>query len=103
MELPKKLKVGCFVFEVVQTSRVANEQALKGQCCHFDRQIRIDSDMKPCDKAEVMLHETLHAVDDFAKLNLSEMTICRLGNALAMVLVDNPELVRVFLPEEEAK
>lgn len=70
--IPDTVKVGCFVFKVEQTPKVAKDQALKGQCRHYDKVIRIDSEMQPCDKRETLWHEIIHAVDDFMSLGLSE-------------------------------
>lgn len=97
--IPDTVKVGCFVFKVEQTQRVEKDQALKGQCRHYDKVIRIDSEMQPCDKRETLWHEIIHAVDDFMSLGLSETLVNRLGTAIAMVQVDNPDL---FRPESES-
>ena len=91
----KSVKIGCYSYCVEEVPQVSKTAALKGQIDHFARVIRIDRDMSRCDKIEALIHEAIHGIDEFMHLNLSENLVGKLGVAVAMVLMDNPDLCRL--------
>lgn len=89
----KKVKIGCFQYDIVEVKTVNKYEPRKGEIDFFERVIKIDSDMTLQDKQETMLHEIIHGIDEFMGVGLKEAQVKKLGTALAMVLTDNPGLL----------
>lgn len=101
MKLPDAIKCGAFVYRVRHKKRLcsSDHDRLKGQARHNDLEIRLDKGMRFPHQRETLLHEVLHAVDVDRGLELSEDAVHQLSVGLAAVLLDNPDLTRLFLVE----
>jgi hypothetical protein len=87
-----KIKIGYANYEVLEVECVNKFEPRKGEIDLFNRQIRIDRNMTTEDKRETLLHEIIHGLDEFMKIELDEDQVRKLGAGLAMVLEDNPSL-----------
>lgn len=61
--------------------------------------IEVNSEMPFSKQEEIFLHELLHNLSDNLNLGLKEDTVARLSVALHTVIVDNPDVFRLKLPE----
>lgn len=101
MKLPKRLKIGFrdFLVQTRTTQEMSEDRAL-GLCMVDRAVIFVDEALDPQQKAETLLHETLHAVWHVMclppKLD-EEKAVTGLPKGLAGVLRDNPELVKFLL------
>lgn len=89
----KNVKIGCHTFTVSEVECVNKFTPRKGEINFYDRAIRIDSGMTTSDKFETLIHEVLHGISEFFQAELTEEQTQRMGAGLAMVLVDNPEIM----------
>lgn len=96
MRMPRSIKIGHRVFSIVPWSeKAADASGARGNCQLEPPVIRIATYLKPFDKAEVMLHEVLHALwGDMPADGVSEEdAITRLAAGLSAAWVDNPNLI----------
>jgi hypothetical protein len=101
MTLPNAIKVGAYSYTVEHVTRLcsADHQRLNGE--HDPRVfvIRIDGGIPAQRERVVLLHELIHAIEDERTMNLTEEQVNQLAHALANLLLDNPDLTRLFLAE----
>lgn len=90
----EKIKIGCFEYSIKEVNSVNKYEPRKGEIDFFERTIKIDGDMNDLDKNETLIHEIVHGIDEFMAVGLEEEQIKKLGHGLAMVLLDNPELLK---------
>ena len=96
--LPKIIKVGGVDFDVMYPAELRGgsmEKGIFGMCDYFQGKIYIFKDVigyyPPPEKIiDVLIHETIHAVDEVWLDNImEEEEVNRLGRSLYQVLVDN--------------
>ena len=101
-ELPKSIRVGYRTYAVEDWPAIqASAAARWGECDPTNLVIRVRVDLAQMIRAEVLLHEVLHAAYDMGRLEPGadeEKTVSVLANQLAQVWRDNPDLVS-FLSE----
>lgn len=107
--VPDTIKVGPFHYMVEQNRHAINHasvtsgEVLLGQCDHDHLVIRLSPDMPRERAAEVLLHETLHAITHLTGAikdlgyDIEEAMVNRVAPALLAVLRENPDLVDVLL------
>jgi len=96
MNLPKSIRVGYRDYAVEDWPvALANANARWGECDRLNCVIRVRDDLLPKVKAEVLLHEVLHAAYDMGCCDNSdeEKLVNILGNQLTQIWRDNPEFV----------
>ena len=104
IELPKTIKIGWSVYTVGDWPETdARDASRVGEADHAKLRIKICDNM-PCTKrAEILLHEILHTLLIFFNVDLKEMVkanepneqlTMQMGNGLAMIIADNPDLRR---------
>jgi len=100
MDLPKKIKVGHMHYDLVSWSELeADAKDCWGRHSPKQQILNYREDLKLRTKAEVILHEVIHAVcehwDREENAN-EEATVRKITNGLAAVWVDNPQLIAWF-------
>jgi hypothetical protein len=68
------------------------EEQRMGRCSVVESVIHLRKSLSTSRLQEVFLHECIHAFDDMMGINLSEQQVAALGNALLMLVLDNPEV-----------
>lgn len=107
LEIPDRLKVGNVRYSVLvgdDEVRLA-EHGLAGETNHQQRIIRLSDRMSWEAQRDTLFHEVLHCVtrhttQDREWGDKAENWVERLETSLLMVFCDNPDLVRMLLPEE---
>lgn len=91
MILPETVKVGLYIYRVVQHEQLRDDDGTKcwGTIKYADGIINIETGHTPERTLVTLLHEVLHGLDDVAGLNLKEKQITRLAPVLASFLKDN--------------
>ena len=101
-ELPKSIRVGYRDYTVEEwPANLASVSNRWGECDRRNLGIRIQQDLLPAMRAEVLLHEVIHAAYEMGALDEKdgeERIACVLGNQLTQVWRDNPELI-AFMSE----
>ncbi len=94
--LPRFIHVLGQKFSVTEQPDVLHDDgtAVRGLCITNDQHILIDFNQHPEGRAETLLHESLHALEDALQLELGEDTIRRLSRGLFALLRDNSALVK---------
>jgi Zn-dependent peptidase ImmA (M78 family) len=62
MKIPKKLKIGGFIWTVEETDKTTNESSSFGSCHYKKQRIFIDKTENQQKKEHTLIHETMHAV-----------------------------------------
>lgn len=94
--MPRSVKVGHRLFEIVLWDKAAAlAQGARGDCRDDPPVLRVSKGMKPFDRAEVLLHELLHACwRNLPSENVSEEAVVSvLSENLAGIIADNPNLI----------
>jgi Zn-dependent peptidase ImmA (M78 family) len=82
--------VGANTYTVAEVEGLVAKYEVYGQVTHTDNLVEIDSDMAKDRKANVLIHELLHAMLFEAGYDeQDEDQVRRLGNVLSQVLRDN--------------
>jgi Zn-dependent peptidase ImmA (M78 family) len=82
--------VGANTYHVEEVEGLVAKYEVYGQVTHTDNLVEIDSDMAKDRKANVLIHELLHAMLFEAGYDeQDEDQVRRLGNVLSQVLRDN--------------
>lgn len=101
-KLPNKIKVGWkeVDLEIVKASFIKETADYWGQYNNRTNKIEIQSEAPPLDKANTLLHETIHAIVYHSSLNQSggplrdddseEQAVNSISNWLMGVFIDNP-------------
>lgn len=86
-----KLKVGAVSYEIEVTKFIELGENYSGQINYHDGKIQIRPRREDL-MLETMMHEMIHAIDDFLGIKREEDETERYAQALAMIAVDNPKL-----------
>jgi len=91
--MPTTLKLGSLVFQVEQHDRVPDkehpEKELYGHINHAGQVIKVATAYGPARAEITLVHEAIHAVDDFFMLELSERQVECLAKGLCMMARDS--------------
>jgi hypothetical protein len=91
IKLPRKIKIGGHTFVVerkVMDGDYAGMIDFENDVIYFDRR---------CTNVGTVIHEIAHGVAKHMHAPLSEEWTCRVAEAVAMVIADNPKLVRALV------
>jgi hypothetical protein len=88
--------VGPVTFDVIEVRDLRNEegQMLYGHAVHTCDELRINAGLKSSRRSTVLMHETLHAVDEVYQIGLSEKQVHRLAVGLMNLKRDNPDFFK---------
>lgn len=93
MVIPKEVKVLYKEYAVEEQSNLHNENGdLYGQIQYLEEKIILNADASAGQKKSILVHELLHALDEMYNIELEEKQVEKLGNALYMLQLDNPQL-----------
>lgn len=87
--LYKKYAIGC-------ESHMRNEHGdiLYGQIDYIEQTISLNSATSHEQKKATLIHEIVHGIDELYGIGLKEKQVEKLGNALYVLIRDNPEMFR---------
>jgi len=94
--LPTTIKIGAVPFAVNTDD---HEQSNWGHIDYTTQTIKIASRLAPHSAAQTLMHEIIHGIEVHFEGNSGEhdeSKIQRLGNAILLVLIDNPDLCRMI-------
>jgi len=90
--IPQEIKVGPYVYPVIQRKHFAAGDAKFGKQSLWDEEILIDADLKETGQWHTLLHECVHAMQDcfhcFAEASDDEK-VDQIAIALFLFLQDN--------------
>ncbi len=96
MLIPKKLKVGAHLYDVIFPYKFSERTDLRGQTCHLTLRIKLTehtNEAQPIAKSNIeltFLHEIIHCVDQvYNGGKMDEDSVERMGEGLYQVLQDN--------------
>lgn len=93
MKLPKKLKIGYKIYQVVEMTNEQRHHGKVGMCCHNTSTISINTQAgDEMETLNTLLHEIMHAcyfMADLSKGCGEETVVLGLTNSLLQVLNDN--------------
>lgn len=103
--LPASVGISHFTYRIEQLSKKkARQLAIDGDCHFQKRRIRVAPASTGIERANYLLHETLHGCWDAAQLGThedEETAVNSLANVLVQVIRDNPEFWRYI--EEQCR
>jgi hypothetical protein len=95
--MPATIRVGYIDFTVINWPYgEASANGSDGECLMHLQIIRVRDDLQPSRKANVLLHEVLHAaynIGDLTDTSTEEKTVTVLANQMTQVWRDNPEFI----------
>jgi len=102
MKIPEKIKIGGFIWEVIESDDIANESATFGSTHFHHQKIFLEAGENQQKKEQCLLHEIMHAIFwqtglekrlDNKEVNITEEEfITAVSNGLYQVIKDNPEI-----------
>lgn len=96
MLIPEKVKILYKEYEIEQQKNIHNEGGdLYGQIQYLSEKILLNADSSEEQKKATLIHEIIHALDDMYNIGLKEKDIEKLGNAVYMLIRDNPEMFQI--------
>lgn len=93
MNIPKAVKILYKTYEVEQKENLHDGQDdLYGQIHYLPEKIILNSESSENQKRATLIHERIHGMDDMFRIELKEEQVEKLGNALYMLITDNPQM-----------
>lgn len=71
----------------------------RGRCHTRKNVLEIGTDIAVSHREDTLLHEMLHAIDDVLSLGLDEQQVVRLAAGLHAVIIDNPDIFTMRMPD----
>ncbi len=93
MKIPKKIKIGGFVYKIKEVSEDQLPNDRLADCGRTDHLIRINQDIDDKAKLLILVHEIFHDVnfeDGESSVECQATTLCQL-------LLDNPDFTKLFI------
>lgn len=101
---PTKVRIMGVDWSVVEDGKRAQKENVTGETDHDNLEILLDADIPEQHKRTTLLHEIIHAIDNFThepKNHLEEDQVRCLTAGIYQVLRDNPILAMWLLGKEE--
>ena len=93
MNIPKTVKILYKTYDVEEQENMHNIQGeLYGQIQYLPEKIFLNTGSSDAQKKATLLHECIHGLDDMYCIGLKEKQVEKLGNALFMLIRDNPHM-----------
>lgn len=93
MNIPKSVKILYKNYEIEKREELHDgAEELYGQIQYLEERILLRADVSEEQQKATLCHEMLHGLDEMYSIGLKEKQIEKLGNALYMLIRDNPEL-----------
>ncbi|WP_270396283.1 hypothetical protein [Mediterraneibacter massiliensis] len=98
MRIPEKVKILYKEYDVEEQGNLHNSGGdLYGQIHYLPEKIFLNADSSNEQKKATLVHEIVHGLDEMYMIGLKEKQVEKLGNAIYMLIRDNPQ---VFEREE---
>lgn len=95
MDIPEKVNILYKTYTISECQGLHDgNQDLCGQIQYLSQQILLNSEMSEELKKATLLHELVHGLDEMYNIGLKEKQVDKLGNALYMLIRDNPEMFK---------
>jgi len=105
MNRPERIRLlGVSIPLIVSNSKsVDPEEEVYGVWDPNDMTITINGGCEPVQERVTVMHELVHAIDDFLYLEMTHQEVYVLSQVLYQVLIDNPKLTDylMFVPSED--
>jgi hypothetical protein len=96
----KRLKIGWKDYEVEEKEPdgdlISGGDICYGRIHYDDPRIIINSKYSKSQKVTTLIHEAIHGIDELYDLDLTEKQVVCLGNGFAMLIKDNPSIIKAF-------
>ena len=93
MNIPKTVKILYKTYEVEQQENLHDGQdELYGQIHYLPEKIILNSEGSEDQKKATLIHECIHGLNEMYLIDLKEEQVEKLGNALYMLINDNPQM-----------
>lgn len=93
MQIPEKVKILYKEYTVEEQENIHDGEAdLYGQIHYLPQRIILNADCSDKQKEATLLHEVIHGLDEMYGIGLKEKQVDKLGNALYMLIKDNPHM-----------
>ena len=90
MKIPKKLKICGHTYKVeIKKQPLVDSELCFGACYQNEQKIVLQEGMSEERLKEVILHESIHGIDEELRLGMSEAVINALGLMLKDLIVNN--------------
>lgn len=95
MNIPEKVKILFKTYDVQQEKNLHDmEGDLYGQIHYLPERIILNEDSTEEQKKATLIHELIHGLDEAYIIGLKEKQVEKLGNALYMLIRNNPEMFK---------
>ena len=93
MRIPDKVKILYKEYAVEEQANLHDSEAeLYGQIHYLPEKILLNVDSSDEQKKAALIHEIVHGLDEMYCIGLKERQVEKLGNALYMLIQDNPKM-----------
>ena len=89
MQIPKKIKIGGFIIEVIYENNLMTDRQHTGEYHPRIQTIKIDKDCSEQEKEEVFVHELLEAIKAIYNIELYHRELTLLATVLHQVIKDS--------------
>lgn len=95
MNIPKSVKILYKNYKIERREELHDgAEELYGQIQYLEEKILLREGVSVKQQEATLCHEMLHGLDDTYSIGLKEKQVEKLGNALYMLILDNPEIFR---------
>lgn len=93
MNIPKTVKILYKTYGVEEQENIHDgHDDLYGQIQYLPEKIILNSESSTAQKEATLLHECIHGLDEMYLIGLEEEQVGKLGNALYMLIHENPQM-----------
>lgn len=93
MVIPEKIRILYKEYKIEQEENLHDGgDDLYGQIHYIGEKILLNSDSSEEQKKATLMHELIHGLDEMYRIGLEEEQVEKLGNAIYMLLKDNPKM-----------
>ena len=94
MTIPKSVNILFKNYAVCFEDRMRDEKGntLYGEIDYIEQKISLNRAAKDEQAEATLLHEVIHGIDELYNIGLKEKQVEKLGNALYMLIRDNPDM-----------
>lgn len=94
-KIPGSVKILYKEYEIEEVDNLHDTDGeLYGQIQYLPQKIHLNSGSSEEQKKATLIHEIMHGLDEMYNIGLGEKQIEKLGNAVYMLIKDNPEMFR---------
>lgn len=99
MFIPNNVKIGPRIFIVRFVDNLVDiegTQRLNGHILYDKAIIKIDTGLALVSQRLTLIHEIVHGIADYLDVDMSEKDVSLMANGITAMLMDNPEVVKMF-------